>query len=241
MLTIPADRSTDLGHRAFHVAASVGGRRVVALARDGHGSLVDQGVRRAFSVPQEPNQVALDSDGHLLAVASDRGLTLLDSSTSSVVARGAGAFQGCHFSTEEHLWTVRAPEKERATLELRDSRTLRIKAQQPIADPFGDSAFMLFSAPGPIAVSVWAAAGQDGQCLFWASAEAGMLSVRPFADLTEVSPANFASDGTSFVAVADAAEVRHYSFPQGRLLATIPWPEAADADQIGDGVFFESR
>jgi hypothetical protein len=46
------------------------------------------------------------------------------------------------------------------------------------------------------------------------------------------------SDGASFVAVVDAAEVRHYSYPGGRLLASIPWPDDDEQDQIGDGVFF---
>ena len=238
MLTVRPDASTDLGHRAFHLAASSHGECVVALAPDGHGSVVDRGVRRAFSVPEKPNQIALDPLGRLLTVASDRGLLLLDTSNGAVIAREAGAFQGCHFSGTDTLWAVRAPEKQRAVLELRESRSLRINLQQWVPDPFGHSSFMLFPNPGPLAVSVWVAAGQDGQCLFWASGEAGMVSVRPFADLTGVCPPDFAFDGASMVAVVDAAEVRHYSYPEGRLLATIPWPADDGADQVPDAAFF---
>lgn len=238
MLTIRPDTSTFLGHRAFHLATSARAERVVALSPDGRGSLVDRGRVSAFAVPEKPNQLALDPPGQLLAVASDRGLVLLDVSTATVVAREAGAFQGCHFSSEgSHLWVTRAPDEQHAVLEVRHARTLRIITQQSIRDPFGGS-FLLFPNPAPAAVSVWSAAGQDGQCLFWAALDRGVLSVDRFATVNAISPPDFAPDGTSFVAVVDAAEVRHYSYPQGRLLATIPSPDEDHQDPIGDIVFF---
>jgi hypothetical protein len=209
---------------------------VIALTPEGDGSLIDRAGRRGFAVPQKPNQVALDPTGGLLAVATDRGLLVLDTSTAAVVAREPGAFQGCHFSGTNSVWAVRAPQKQYATLELRDACTLRIVVQESVPDPFGDSSFRLFPNPGPVAVSVWAAAGQDGQGLFWASVETGAISVRPLADVTQVCPPHFATDGASLVAVVDDAEVRQYSYPEGRLLAAIPSPSDNEAG-FGDGVF----
>jgi hypothetical protein len=240
MLTVPADASTSLGHRAFYVAASVDGQRVVALTSDGHGSFIDQRSVRVLNVREKPNQIALDSAGRVLAVASDRGLFLLDTSTGEVIARDTGVFQGCHFSAADaHLWVARPRDKHHGVVELRDARTLRINAEETLRDPFGDSAFMLFPNPGPLAVSIWAAAGQDGQCLFWAKADGATVSVDPFDELMEVSPPDFASDGGSFIAVVDASVTR-YSYPDGRLLATIPWPHGEE-DPIGDGAFFVTR
>ena len=237
MFTIKPDTSVLLDHRAFHVAASSGGSRVVALTPGGRGSFIDKGRIFAFKVPEKPNQIALDASGQFLAVTSDRGLLLLDTATSAVLAREAGAFQGCLFSGT-HLWVTRASTKQEATLELRDTHTLQVDGQQTIADPFGDSFFMLFSHPGPAAVSVWAAAGQDGRCLFWACAHAGELSVIPFPELAEVSPPDFALTGASFLVIVDKTEVRHYSYPESRLLATITWPDDHEEDEIGDSAFF---
>jgi hypothetical protein len=111
-------------------------------------------------------------------------------------------------------------------------------AQTELADPFGDSSFTVLTHPDREHVVIWAAAGQDGQCLFWARRDGSEIKVDPFSDLDATTPPSFNRSGDRFLAVCDANELRQYGFPQGPLLGKMRWPFDDMGNQIGDVVLF---
>jgi|GEM_PF-4867819 len=240
MVIISPDKTFSLDHRVFYLATAQ--RRFVALTPEGHGSLVTEDLVSPLRLPEKPKQIALNPLGNRLAVASDRSLTIVDPSTGLTLASEPGSFDGCHYSGNgEHVWATRCVADGEASVELRDALTLKVVACISIQDPFDESSFMLFPNPVATSVTVWAAAGQEGQALFFVNQQATTLSVNTVADLHETTPPDFSPDGSSFLVIGAFGEVRQYSYPQNQLIRTIAWPndeDDEDDDQIGDAVFF---
>jgi len=231
VLTITPRSSFRLDHRPYHTEASPDHSRIVAVDSYGHGSVIDHGIVRRIELPEGSSGIALDPHGSVVCVSSERGLLLVDTSSGETLTQAEGSFQDCRFAAGGgRLWVTRRREADAATIELRDGRTLAVELEQTVADPFdGGSHFGFFRHPDPLAVAVWVAAGQDGQCLAWAHVRGEQLEVSFFPDVSECSFADMAPDGRSFVIVV-WNEVRLYSYPQGALLKSAVWPSQGDDD-----------
>jgi hypothetical protein len=237
MIRITPAASFSLGHRAFYFAASPSGR-VIACSQDGEATLLDSGLRRdaRFQLPK-PSHLDLSPDGELLAVAGSRGLSVCDPRTGAALSTAEGEFQHCLFDATGRLLYVSAPHSvDEARIEVRDARSLSLIAGEEIADPFGDSAWLLFRHPDPHFVIAWAAAGQDGQALYTLENTSDGLAVSELTDLTETTPPGFDAEGRSFLVIVSAEEIRRYLFPSGDLVGSLTWPD--DADPLGDSAEF---
>jgi hypothetical protein len=123
-------------------------------------------------------------------------------------------------------------------VEVREPKTWKVVARTELHDPFSDSSFKILPHPGGKHVAIWAAAGQDGQCLFWAHRNGSKIAVKRFPGLEATTPPSFNRSGDRFLAICDASELRHYGFPTGPLRAKMLWPFDDMDNQIGDVVSF---
>jgi hypothetical protein len=105
-------------------------------------------------------------------------------------------------------------------------------------DPFGDSFLKILPHPDREHVAIWGAAGQDGQCLFWARRDGSQIIVDHFGNRDTTTMPSFNRSGDRFLVVADDNELRQYGFPQGPLLGKMQWPIDDMDNQIGDMVLF---
>jgi len=152
------------------------------------------------------------------------------------------SIESCHFGAAGELWSASRWDEDSIALEVREPGSWKVVARTEVADPFGDSSFKILAHPVPEYVVVWAAAGQDGQCIFWASRSGPDITVTRFPGLDATTIPSFNRPGDEFLVVADGNELRHYRFPNGPVLTTMPWPFDDMDNQIGDlVVFVDSR
>jgi len=123
-------------------------------------------------------------------------------------------------------------------VEVREPGAWRVVASSELYDPFGSHFLMIIPHPDANHIALWAAAGQDGQCLFGATRTASALKLERVADLSICGIPSFNRSGDQFLIVADYNELRQYQFPNGRLLAKMRWPFDDMHNQIGDEVLF---
>jgi hypothetical protein len=243
MITVTPLSSIPLSHRALHIASATRSGDIVATDRSGKGTLIEagSGTLTPLQLPVAEG-VAIHPDGTFLALATDGALLLLDSRTGAVRSSAMGKFDGCHFNPGgDLLWASRRPSEDEAVLEIRALENWEIVARVAMDDPFGQSAFVLCPGADPWSVSVWAAAGQDGQLIYWASHQDGTISVAPFDRLRFTTPPSFSSGGGSFIVIAGYGELHHYSHPGGHRHAAMPWPFEDEDDQMDGAAFAGDR
>ena len=239
MITVSPLTEVTLSHRAYRVAVAESGH-VVAVSRDGEGSLLspDHSTLTSFRCPFEPGDVAISPTGGLLAIAGHGGLQILSTCTLRPVYNVDDSFDSACFSGNGNLWTSVCLDDGAVALEARDAKTLQVLARTELTNPFGGSHFKLLPHPDKEYVAIWVAPGQDGQCLFWAHRHGHSIVVDRFPGIDATAPPSFSPFGYRFLVVCDSAELRHYSFPRGPLVAAMPWPFDGEGNQIGDIVSF---
>ena len=110
-----------------------------------------------------------------MAAGTPRRIHSLDDSVESV------CFQ------DGVLWSAARWDENSIAVEVREAETWKVLAREELTDPFGDSFFHIVPHPGRGRVAIWAAAGQDGQCLFWAHREGAKISIDRFPGLDETT------------------------------------------------------
>jgi hypothetical protein len=163
---------------------------------------------------------------------------LILTSTQRPIHRFDESIESCHFGANGELWCASRWDEDSIFLEVREPKACEVVAKAELPDPFGSSFVKILSHPDGEHVSIWAAGGQDGQCLFWGRRRGAEVLVERFADLDATTMPSFNCSGDRFLAVADACELRQYGFPQGPLLGELRWPFDDMDNQIGDVVQF---
>jgi hypothetical protein len=236
MIKVSPQARITLGHTAFHVAPAKDGR-IAVMSNSGIGTFLgrDLTVLSAFSIHQRPSHAALSPDGSLLAITASDGITFYSTATFERTHYMNDAYQWCLFGSDCVFWTSSRFTTLTTVLEAWDlTKETRI-AKAKIADPFGDSIFLLFPHPLPSSVVVWAAAGQDGQMLFWASLESETIQVTPFVQQDFTLPPAFSPSGKEFL-IFSAGQLYRYGYPNGPLLAQMD--QLAGDECIGDSICY---
>jgi hypothetical protein len=239
MISIAPSTEVTLGHRAYHIAVGQSGH-VVAVSRKGSGSILapDHTSCTAFHPPADASDLTISANGDMLAIAASGQVVLVPTATLRTLKRLGDSIESCQFCATGELWSTERLDENSVAIDVREAETWRVMARTELADPFGSSFFKILSHPDGAHVVIWAAAGQDGQCLFWASRHGSDIIVERFIGLDATTPPSFNQSGDRFLAVCDADELRQYQFPQGPLLKQMHWPFDDMDNQIGDAVLF---
>lgn len=164
------------------------------------------------------------SAGNLLAITIEGAIVLKQVPSLVVARRWGGNFMACAFSPAGGLlWTARRIDRELVAIEVRETTTWEVLARVDLEDPFQDSLFSFFRDPRDDRIAIWVAAGQDGQCLFWAQHSGSIIRVERFSDLTETTPPGFDLAGNRFLTVCEG-DLRLYRYPSGPELGRMKWP-----------------
>jgi len=222
-----------LSHDARLTAGADSGY-VVVLSAEGDASLISPDFKtvKTFSVPEDPQAAALSPDGSLLAVAAADGITLLSTSTFEKSHRLNDAFLSCLFVGEKLFWTCARFTESTVILEAWAPGSWTKIARVKVADPYGNSEFSLYPHPDTNSVVVCAAAGQDGQCLFWATLGGTEINVIHFEALDEVGIPSFSPSGKEFLVTSECA-LHRYAYPQGPLKGSLTELDDDEDDPIG--------
>jgi hypothetical protein len=238
MVTISPLTEVALKHPAFRVAVSDSGH-VAAFSRTGSGSLIspDFGSVTPFAFSLEFRGAALSPDGAMLAITAANGITFLSTSTFEKIHRLNDSFESCRFDAKNRLWTCARFSTATVVVEVWEPDTWRKIAKTKITDPYGDSYFWLLPHPDQNCLVISAAAGQDGQCLFWASLGSDGIHAIRFPDLNETTWPTFSPSGDEFLVISDG-ELRRYGYPRGPLHAKLRGLRESEDDNLGDFVYY---
>lgn len=259
ILTRP-ETVTPIGHGGYHLAVAASGL-VIVVARDGRCSVFRPGEPpRTPRLPQSwhVESLSISHTGERLSVVADearstprafgllrrptvqRCLFLLRTTDLEVLSRVDGAFCSSGFSRDDRLlWTVVRNGAAEARVEARDGTSIQVIGAATVADPFRDSYFHPVPHPTQAGLlALWAAAGQDGQCAYRASWADGTVRVERLAEMAECTLPAFSPSGDRLVMLCDDAELRHYTFADGRLLGRMPWPFQEEDSEAGDQALF---
>jgi hypothetical protein len=226
-----------LSHRAWPVAVAESGH-IAALSKDGLATLLapDHTTLRSFKAPADAGDAALSATGDLLAVAARGKLVLISTTAPRPVDRWDDSTEACCFLPGGALWTASRWDEDSVALEVREPAAWKVVARTELKDPFGDSSFMMRSHPDGAHVAILAAAGQDGQNLFWAHRDGSDIRVDRFPGIEDTRLPGFLPSGKQFLAICDGNELRRYKFPLGPIVGTMTWPFDDMENQIGDRV-----
>jgi hypothetical protein len=223
MLLVDPLSEVSLLHRALHVAIADSGH-IVAMSKEGIGTLLfpDHTTAKDFDMSSACKAVALSPSGDFIAVVKQDALSLIALPHFREVDRLDGTFESCLF-TGSLLWTVSRHDSETANLEVRETNDGAIRARLEIDDPFENSALMLFRVPEPDGVALWVAAGQDGQCLYWAHFTGFSIRAKRFPGLDDTTTAAFDPHKRLFLVVS-RGDLHLYEYPLGPEVGRVPWP-----------------
>jgi hypothetical protein len=231
--TISSLMDVALSHDA-RITAGADSGHVVVLSSEGAASLISPDFRsvKTFTVPEDPEAAALSPDGSLLAVAAADGITLLSTPTFAKSHRLNDAFLSCLFVGEKLFWTCARFTEQTVILEVWEPGLWAKIARAKIADPYGNSSFSIFPHPNRNSVVVWAAGGQDGQSLFWATLDGAEIGVTRFEALDEMGLPSFSPSGDDFLVTSEGA-LHCYAYPQGPLKGSLTELDDDEDDPIG--------
>ncbi|MGA3262069.1 MAG: hypothetical protein ABSE35_24590 [Bryobacteraceae bacterium] len=237
MISVEPTTEVKLSHRAWRVAIAETGH-IAAISKEGLATLLapDHVTPRSFSISADASDAALSATGDMLAVAARGKLVLISTTTFRPVHRWDESTEACCFLPGDALWTASRWDEDSVALEVREPDTWKVVARAELKDPFDNSSFMMRPHSDGEYVAILAAAGQDGQSLFWAHRDGSRIGVDRFPGLEDTRLPSPLPAGKQFLAICDGNELRRYKFPLGPLEGTMAWPFDDMENQIGDRV-----
>jgi len=238
MAAISLLKNVQLTHEARITGCAASGA-VVALSPEGAGSLISADFEsvKEFKVSGHPQAAALSPAGSELAIVASDGIRFFSTAAFEMFHRLNNAFLSCLYGREDLFWTCARFTPQTVVLKAWEPGSWTQIAQAKVPDPFGNSEFSLFPGRDKNSVVLWAAAGQDGQCLFWASLTGSAIEVSRFKALDETSPPSFSPNGEEFLVTSECA-LHRYAYPQGPLKGTLTEVDDEEDDPIGYSVSY---
>jgi len=238
MAAISLLKNVQLSHEARITACATSGA-VIALSPEGAGSLISADFQtvKDFTLSAHPQAAALSPAGSELAIVASDGIKFFSTATFEMFHRLNNAFMSCLYGRENLFWTCVRLTPQTVVLKAWEPGSWTQIAQAKVADPYGNSEFSLFPGRDENSVVLWAAAGQDGQCLFWATLNGSAIKVTRFKALDETCPPSFSPNGEEFLVTSEGA-LHCYAYPQGPLKGSLTEVGDDEDDPIGYSVSY---
>jgi len=228
-MTIQSSYEVQLDHRALYTDAC--SKRMLAVAASEEGRLTIVGPAISPSIIELPCSIcslSLHPNASLIAwtAKSDGSLHVADffgtqvahittpqKSTASPIA------SACAFSTDgDYLWHAFTLTSDQIVVQRIDSTTWQPTGKVALDDPFFESHISFGRISQSSGMSIWVAAGQDGQQVYWAEPAAQGIVTTKQQQLADSGPPIFSHLGNEFLAMGDEDTICRYSYPNVKLL-----------------------
>jgi hypothetical protein len=231
IMFLKPDGRIDLRHRANFLRGAPDKSRVIAAAEDGHFSILSSNLNEARSHrhPSKIRAISLDPTHQQLVVVDGKSgsLTLLDLDGKRLLEIAAPqldentprwvkpGFDACHFDeTDKLLWLGAPRNAEEYEIRLVETEEWSLVDKAILVDPFGGSSCSFYETGKPGLTSLWLAAGQDGQRVFWLNRTMNRFSCTLEPRLADTFPPVFSPNGDHFLVVNDNDGIRKFAFPE---------------------------
>lgn len=247
-MLIKDNKTYDLDHRAYFLrgsktstllAASREGRITIIDLEDSSQNVLNTDVKIrdiSFSDRQQLVSIIDDEAGNLL-IMNIREDSLFWEKPPEIMTNYPETFtygfRACHFDyAEGNFWCIVPLNDEEVEIQLRQPDTQIIIDKLTIEDPFGDSHFSFHETGRSNRLSLWIAAGQDGQQIYWLKNDHGKLICTQEYLFEDTVPPTFSPNGTEFL-IPDGEEdsICRYQYPHTKLGSYEP---ALDEESVFD-------
>ncbi|MGD2182641.1 hypothetical protein [Lusitaniella coriacea] len=247
MLLIPdCERQFDCNMRFFRKASHA--QRAIVISDEGIVTLLDGDLRAEYEYklqysPQSIYTCTISPKGDLLAIVLDKGshLAILKAQGELIFEEKISVpveqddfwieegFQSCFFDLDGlRLWCARKyDEGYSVEFQIRDTASWQVQRYASLDNSLGSSQFSFYPHPENEIVAVWAAAGQDGQQVYWLYDNGNRIHLVEIPCLKDTNPPVFHPGGGEFLVVDLMGTLKRYTFPDCHLLGTCssPWFE----------------
>jgi hypothetical protein len=254
MKPLKPDSNFDLGHRAYFLRGWPGNSMFIAASQDGHVSLVDavsktvrahRPTKKLEAIcphPTKPLVALVDGKSGYLFVQDLAGKTIAEIRPPQIAAGSSRAvkqgFANCYFDEAgDVLWVVAPLSTDEGELLLVETEGWSAVHSAVVEDPFGASFWSFYHTGRPGLVSLWIAAGQDGQQVYWLSRDSGSFSVEEVDELANCMPPVFSPDGSEFLVVTDRQTICRYDFLEMKQLGS-PWDSGDEDDRFAESLCY---
>jgi len=231
------DGRIDLEHRAYFLRGSPGNPVFTAAAEDGHVSLVNLASNslrllrpttklRAISPhPTEPLFACVDGKSGLLIVQSLAGKKIAEVEPPCIATDASQSikqgFDDCYFDEGgDFLWLVAPISDDECELSLVETKGWSVVQSAAVEDEFGASSCSFHYTGRPGLVSLWIAAGQDGQQVYWLKRKAVGFSLKKADKLSNCIPPVFSPDSSEFLVVTEDNAICRYAFARAKQIGS---------------------
>ncbi len=230
MMYLKPDGQIDLKHRAYFLRGAPHRTPVIAAAEDGQLSMLSPDLKnvqmrrlpskvRAVSPhPSDQRLAWVDGKAGSLTVQDFHGSRLLEIAPPEVqetmpvwIQRD---FDDCFYSEDgRFLWTIAPLNSEDVLVQLHEAESGATIETAPVKDPFGGSSCSFHPTARPDLTSLWLAAGQDGQQVYWLKRTRSGFSCTREAKLRNTIPPVFSPNGKQLLVVNDHNAICKFQFP----------------------------
>ncbi|MEG3932917.1 MULTISPECIES: hypothetical protein [unclassified Microcoleus] len=210
-------------------------------------TLVDRNLspKYEYQLPDEISCLAISPKGDLLAaiMANGNHLAIMTAENQLVFEEqlpnppvkfsyNKNGFQDCWFDADGvRFWCMKLIEGGEVEIQIRDTNSWQIQRQLLLEDPFCWSSFSFHPHPENQILALWAAAGQDGQQIYWLYDDGTEIHAVEVPCPDDTGPPEFHPAGGEFVVVHDCdRQISRFSFPECNLLGICecPCPDSDD-------------
>jgi hypothetical protein len=221
---------TDLDHRAYYLRGSQNNPSYMAASQDGYVAVLDETFKvvNHLRFESEIKDISLDSSQRRISVVDSKSGNLFVGDLDGKVIfkdQKYQRFEACFFQAKAGLmWGIQRISGEEVECYVFDTLNWNVIANLSINDDFIDSSFSFHEVPDNHGVSLWMAAGQDGQKIFWLKLNQGKIECQEESLLEDTIPPAFNDAGNEFL-VSDDQKLYRYSYPSVQLLDSYSYPD----------------
>ena len=237
MRPLKPDGRIDLDHRAYFLRGSPEGSDIVAASEDGNVSVVDLAsnaarlqrptttLRAICPHPTKPFLACVDGNAGSLGVRSLAGKSVAEVEPPRIKDGASKSltpgFANCYFDEQgDFLWLVAPVSDDEFVLLLVETKGWSVVQRADVEDEFGASSCSFHHTGRPGLVSLWIAAGQDGQQIFWLERKGVSFSLKRVDELTNCIPPVFSPNGSEFLVVNEDDAICRYDFAKTKQIGS---------------------
>ncbi|MEG5046917.1 hypothetical protein [Microcoleus sp. B4-C1] len=199
--------------------------------------LPDDAIRCLAISPKGDLLAAIMANGNHLAIMTAENQLVFEQQLPNPPVKyyNENGFQDCWFDADGlRFWCMKLIEAQEVEIQIRDTNSWQIQRKLLLKDPFGWSSFSFHPHPENQILALWAAAGQDGQQVYWLYDDGIKIHAVEVACLADTSPPVFHPAGSEFLVLDDSErELSRFSFPDCNLLGQCKWPWPDSDDGFG--------
>ena len=216
-ITIVPEHEFDLGGQCGEILSAGNADRLFVPKKDGTILVLDSSLSLVSQFPLENGHWLgkVSNSGQWMVLGNREGFQIRTLDGTKLYEEKTPVFQIEDFlfsAEDDRLWTIRHTDFGRVRLESRNTVDWQVERSAVFDEPTSHTGFFLYLHPEKKVIAIWAAAGQDGQWIYWAMDDGATIHIHQ-TEVSECSPPWFHPTGAEFLTTQGSNLIR-FGFPE---------------------------